>query len=202
MKKLSKLLCLVMVAVTALSMSVSASAESGVCNALQHEVGEKFNEGELVLVSSEERALDDGYFLEVNTYLEDGLETYALNKGDKKYTCTAGFKNELGQVVVEVWITGTFHWDKDNNTATVTNVDSGELVKNPSFEYFSHEKKNGDNVGGYWGGNRYAYVEHKTVVKNNGGVKYSYILTFDVDVNGDYHTNTHFKNANIDVTKG
>ncbi len=50
--------------------------------------------------------------------------------------------------------------------------------------------------------NRYAYVEHKTVVKNNAGNNITYKLTFDVDVNGDYHTNTHFKNANIDVTKG
>ncbi len=43
--------------------------------------------------------------------------------------------------------------------------------------------------------NRYAYVEHKTVVKNNAGNNITYKLTFDVDVNGEKHKKYNWKAA-------
>ncbi len=194
MKKFRKLLCLAMAAVTALSMSVTASADiendSGVFLTETITNVEPDDEG-LVLVSSEEIVLDDGYTVEVNTFLEDGIETFASDSGHKYYKCNASFKNE-GNVTAKVWVSGTFYWDKPNNRAYVVDDDYGYTIVNGSYKYHDKEYKTGDDVGGYWGGKRYSYVELSLTVLSTAGTKYKYKLSFDVDVSGEYHIKTTF----------
>lgn len=198
MKKFRKLLCLAMAAVTALSMSVTASADiendSGVF-LTETITNVEPDDEELVLASSEEIVLDDGYTVEVNTFLEDGIETFASDTGHKYYKCEASFTNSVDQVVIKLWVKGTFYWDSSNNRAYVTGGDGGYTIVNPSFKYVSKEYKTGDDAGGYWGGKRYSYVEQSLTFKNNTNKQSTYTLTFDVNVEGEYHYNTHWTAA-------
>lgn len=183
-----------MAVVTALSMSVTASAEidndsSILLNETVTNV-EPDDEG-LVLISSEERELEDGYTVEVNTFLEDRIETYSSNTGHKYYKCTASFKYD-GRVTAKVWVNGTFYWDEPNNRAYVVGGDGDHDIINGSYKYHDKEEKTGDDVGGYWGGKRYSYVEYLLTVLSTAGTKYKYKLSFDVDVTGEYHIKTSF----------
>lgn len=65
-----------------LSMSAYASASS-IPNDTQQQVNEYLDQPELVLVSDEAVTLEDGVIAEVKTFLEDGIEPYATNQGQK-----------------------------------------------------------------------------------------------------------------------
>ena len=87
-------------------------------------------------------------------------------------------------------VKGTFSCDKENNQANVTNCTKGYTPLLGLYNVKEDTIKTEDNKGGFWGGNRYAYIEYDAVMSNGGNTYKTFTLKFDVDVNGDYHIKT------------
>lgn len=198
MKKLRKLLCAGMAALTMASMSLSASAASSTYDDSDDVIVEEFADTDFVLVSEEEIVYEDGMVAEVKAFIEDGAETLNYS-GQKKYRCEANFKNTIGTTVVTLWVEGTFHWNSSTDRAYVDDDANGGCSHlNGSFKYVSEELKQGSDQGGLFLGKKYAYIEITYVYRNNKDVKLTDTLSFDVNVNGDWHWST--KHGTNDVT--
>lgn len=196
MKKLKKLMSMGMAAMTILSTTLPASAASISCN----EAYEEPDTTNLVLVSEEEVEFDDGLVANVEMYVEDGLETYTSNCGQRSYTCTATFYESKARFnIVKICVSGTFHWDSDADRAYVDDDAKGtyEMI-NTYFEPYSEDFGNGSDKGGLGLGKKYAYIEKSVTLKNTSNNKMTYTLKFDVNVNGDTHYHVN-RSADVEV---
>ncbi len=197
-KSLRNLLCAGAAAITMLAMPAYASASS-VSNNMQQQVNESINQPELILVSDEVVTLEDGVVAEIKTFLEDGIEPYAANKGQRKYKCEARYSYSVNPVDVIIWVEGTFHWDSEANRAWVDDDAYGHYrIVNGSFKYDKCNEEHGSDQGGLLFGKKYAYIKYTLSFLNTTGKENSYTLSFDVNVNGDTHWDT--KLATNDVT--
>ena len=97
-----------------------------------------------------------------------------------------------------IWVIGTFSWNQDKNTATVTDCVSNYDLASVSFKVKDSVLTSGNNKGGYFGGNRYAFVEEKLVLTNGAGQQ-TFKLWFDINVKGE--TNVNADAENISVTE-
>lgn len=199
MKKLRKLLCLVMAAVTALSMSVSASAESD-CDSsmlLSETVlsAEPDDEG-YVLLFEETYVNEDGVTVTHRSYIkDDGISPYGgTSKGEGDIKEEMKFSPENIDWVT-LWVEGHFKWDSAENRATVTLLCQGYVKHNNSAKVVKEPPvRIGDDQGGSWGGKRYAFIE-KTITMDNGvhvglSGESTFRLWVDVNVNGEKHIKT------------
>lgn len=195
MKKFRKLGCLAMAAVTMLSMSVSASAESYIGDdVMQTEAvvtAEPDDEG-YVLIGEETFINEDGVTVTHKSYIKDsGISTCGTaSKGE------ADIKEEEEYKVgvtpwVTLWVEGHFKWDSAANTSTVTLLDHGHVKHAGGVKIIKNDPPTtGNNQGGHWGGKKYSYIDKRITMKGGATVGMSgdentFRLWVDVNVNGE-----------------
>ncbi|MDE7360881.1 MAG: hypothetical protein K2N38_02990 [Oscillospiraceae bacterium] len=201
MKKGRKMLCMIMATVTALSMSVSASAESvaddSVLTAEPGVTAEPDDDG-YVLVSEESYTDENGVFITHRSYIKNtGIstcDTYSSGEADIReeadYTVN-------GTYWATIWVKGHFKWDSKADTSTVTLLDHGCKTTNStniSLVQNSYPVTK-NNQGGAWGGKKYSYIEKKIKMKTSTPIgisngEYDFRLYVDVNVNGEKKVKT------------
>lgn len=199
--KIKNFFCCGMAALTMFFMTFSVSAAGIAHDECRNQAVEEIDNVDFVLVSQEEQILDNGQMAEVRTFIEDGVETYASYSGHKKYRCEARFYDTLDQIIVKVWVVGTFYWNSSDDRAYIENDDGDYSIEHPYFEYVSEEYKHGSDQGGLFWGKKYAYAEQSVSYLDNLKKKHTCTLKFDVNVNGDYHWNTYLATNDVSVTQ-
>lgn len=206
MKKLKRLLCAVMAAVTALSVSVTANANGNSGSASSADTNEAIGstDSEGYVLVSEEKYVDGDFLVVDRHYIYPSVVAYAgtTKEENHKESRTIYDKNGVpgdnssGTKVVTMWVSGTFKWNKDEDTATVSNVKAGfDDYSDSSLKITAVEgyPKSGSNqgatvLGGFFG-KKYAYIEYciniKVVAKQSN---HQFKLWYDIDIDGDPHT--------------
>lgn len=203
MKKIRRLLCAIMAAATALAASVPVNAEENdnpvSFSDTSEAIGSTDSEGYVLI--SEEKYSDGEFFIVDRLYEYPGISTYASTTGTADYKKTRNIYNKggvpsddsSGTKIVTMWVSGTFKWDSDKDTATVSNVKAG-------FDDYSDSHLEVTTVDGYpksasnqgatllWG-HKYAYIEYYiNIRKIPTQTNHKFRLWLDVDINGDSHT--------------
>lgn len=191
MKKMKKLLCLATAVMTAASLSVAASAESNVGSGVQDGTSTEISaEDEGYILVSEEEYFDEDLQCNVidRVYRKgDGIAAYAdLSEGTDTIRREVTFV-EKGFEWARIWVSGTFSWNSQDNTATVTNWNGGFTQLNNSAEILDNPKvEHGSNQGGFVG-SKYAYVKKSVEMQIPGAsiTNHKYALEIDVNVWGE-----------------
>lgn len=162
---------------------------------------------DFVLVSEQSYADENGLECVSRIYLKaDEIDMCAARSTQGHMTVKAeNTYTESGAGVstdwVTIWVKGTFTWNSQADTATVSNVtsgytpNSGRLFKVLSDSGHVHK----DNQGAtFLFGKKYAYIERKITMTNGDErvSKKTFTLWLDVDVTGDIHT----KPGSADIT--
>lgn len=195
MKKLKRILSFGMAAVIALSMSISASAESDCDSSMllsETVLSARSDDEGYVLIFEETYVNEDGVTVTHRSYIKDaGISPQgSISKGE------ADIKEEYKFSPDRIpWVTlsveGHFKWDSAENRATVTLLNHGYTIHNDTAKVVSEPPvRIGDDQGGFWGGKRYAFIE-KTITMDNGiqvGLKdgkQTFRLWVDVNADGE-----------------
>lgn len=200
MKKLRRVLCAVMAAVTMLSVSVCANAESDIDGSVlltEAVLSTEPDDEGFVLVSEETFVNEDGVTVTHRSYIKDnGISPCGvISKGEADIREEADYSVDVTKWVT-LWVKGHFKWDSAANTSCVTILDHGYKKHNQmAWVVGVPELTSKDNQGGYWGGKKYSYIEQKITLDNgihvglNDG-KETFRLWVDVNVNGEKKVKT------------
>ncbi len=188
---------MVMAAVTALSMSVSASAESD-CDSsmlLSQTVLTAETDDEGYVLVSEEVNKDGDYLIVDRTYELTVLSPRAGNKGSKSVKKSRSIyenENTFGNLYAIMWISGDFKWDEEMDQAKVSNVKAWiEHYSHDGVEIYAkagypkYDSNQGATVLDGLFGSKYAYIEYIVVVENWAHFKKEFRLWFDINVRGE-----------------
>lgn len=174
----------------ALTMSVMSSAETIESYAETVEVipQEVLSGTELqgfVLVSEEQYVDENGCVNIDRLYVKD--EAMLLSSsGTRTYKVTKNVENSF-----EMWVKGTFTWDSEDDTATVTNVSSGyEILDSYSNITIEDEVTKYDSNQGkeeLWGlvGHKYAYIQYDLTADSSTWKDRHYSIYTDVNTEGE-----------------
>lgn len=187
--KMMKIIAVVLSAATVLTMSVAASAETiedviNSENAIERKNESVDMNGDgLVLIFEEQYVDENGYAITDRIYVEDGIMPLATS-GTKTIKATKNIDNAY-----EMWVKGTFSWDSENDTATVSDASHGyerldssvnNKISNESFTYKSNQGS--EDIFGL--GHKYAFVKYSFTMTNYLGYSKNYSLYLDVNTEG------------------
>ncbi len=187
--KMKKIIAAVLSAATVLTMSVAASAETiedviNSENAIERKTESvDMNADGLVLIFEEQYVDENGYTITDRVYVEDGIMPLATS-GTKTIKATKNIDNAY-----EMWVKGTFSWDSENDTATVSDASYGyerldssvnNKISNESFTYKSNQGS--EDIFGL--GHKYAFVKYSFTMTNYLSYSKNYSLYLDVNTEG------------------
>ncbi len=208
MKNIKKLVAACVAAVMTMSLVVVAGAEDVEdMSEYTFEMDYVSDDEDFVLVSEQSYAYENGLECVSRIYLKsDEMDMCAARSTQGHMTVKAeNTYTESGAGVstdwVTMWVKGTFTWNSQADTATVSNVtygvspNSGRLFKVLSNPEPVHASNQGAT---FLFGKKYAYIEKKITMTNGDErvSKKTYTLWLDVDVTGDIHT----KPGSADIT--
>lgn len=208
MKKIKKIVAACVAAAMTMSLVVVVGAED-VEDKSEYTVETNYvsDDEDFVLVSEQSYADENGMECVSRIYVKaDEINMYAARSTQGSMTVKAeNTFTESGAGVstdwVTIWVKGTFTWNSQADTATVSNVTSG-YTPNPGrlFKVISHpEPVHYDNQGAtFLFGKRYACIERKITMTNGDErvSKKTFTMWLDVDVTGDIHA----KPGTADIT--
>lgn len=154
-----------MAAVTAVSASAAVNAEEGDNFAwiadTSKAIGSVDSEGYVLI--SEERYADGDFFIVDRQYEYSEISTYANDTGKKDVKRSRSIYGgnsftDLGNLLAIMWVSGTFQWDKNQDTATVSNVKAWiDHYEGSDFEVTAKSgyPKSGSNQGSNSSGRRF-----------------------------------------------
>lgn len=142
------------------------------------------------LVEEKTTVLDDGTLIVEKLYCDTDLELLSVDQPSSgsrpiKYEkCISSGEGDKQILMATVWVSGDFSWNNTKNTATVSNVKSGQTFYNGSsyvdsdIEYKSNQ---GSNVG--WG-RIYAYAKYTLKFSTGYNNNHECSVYIDCNVNG------------------
>ncbi len=189
-----KIISCILAISTCLIVSVSSYAYSSKDTAI---TSSDFNTGDIssqyVLVSEDEYIDENGFRIVDRIYTSNNTNARSASVSGTEYYKTAKeVSNPDGITMFILWVSGTFSWNSDNDTATVKDPKGwyeNNMSSDSPVKIIDTELKYGSNQGatvlnGLFG-NKYAYVEYSLTSQNQYGTQKTYTLYLDVNRLGE-----------------
>lgn len=205
MKKIKRFVAACAATVMLFSLTAKANAEEFEENGAY--VCETDDNEDYVLISEQTIVIDDETTCVSRIYQKaDEVNTYSAKSSSGHMTVTAEntFSYTYGGVTsvwATLWVKGTFYWDSEKDTATVSNVTAGkELGPGKYYKVLEEPEVLHENNQGatFLFGKKYAYIEKKLKMSNGAsGSEKTLTLWLDVNVVGDITTKPGSANVTV-----
>ncbi len=188
MNRTKKLFSVAVAATMALTMSAVSNAETvesviDTCDSIETSNSGAYSDG-FVLVSENQYVDENGNTITDRLFVKDDIMPLTKS-GTRTYKVTKNVKDAF-----EMWVQGTFSWDSEKDTATVTNVSSGyEILDTQARVEISDEvteyKSNQGKEEPFGVGHKYAYIQYELTADVSTWPKSHYSIYTDVNTEGE-----------------
>lgn len=205
MKTIKKLLAFVLSISAALTLTLSANAESSELVGLNLSgsvtaTDESEDLAGFTLISEERFVDENNFYIVDRTYVENEVDTYSVNatkSGSKTIKKSRSIYSDKsgGDLWLIMWVQGDFSWNSQKDTATVENADRWQEIRDQIPDYITvsekkFEYKSNQGMTNWLGGHKYASIEYIIRVANEYTAGQDFRIWLDVNINGDVNFQT------------